>query len=39
VLESLVSAFLLANRTELYNAVSDPTTGLDPDPEPGPEID
>ena len=38
-LELLVQAFLLANRTKIFNAVSDPTTGLDPSPEPGPEID
>jgi phosphatidylserine/phosphatidylglycerophosphate/cardiolipin synthase-like enzyme len=39
LLESLVQAFLFANRSKIYNAVSDPTTGLDPSPEPGPEID
>lgn len=38
-LELLVQSFLLANRTKLYNTISDPTTSVDPDPEPGPEID
>src|SRR5207342_1761290 len=35
-LEAMVQGFLLANRTKLWNAVSDPTTAADPDPEPGP---
>ena len=38
-LEALLQGFLQANRTKLWNALADPTSGVDPDPEPGPEID
>lgn len=38
-LEALLQGFLQANRTKLWNAIADPTTAVDPNPEPGPEID
>ena len=38
-LEAALQSFLLANRVKLWNAVADPTTSVDPNPEPGPEID
>lgn len=37
-LEALLQGFLQANRTKLWNAVADPTTAVDPDPQPGPDI-
>jgi phosphatidylserine/phosphatidylglycerophosphate/cardiolipin synthase-like enzyme len=37
-LEVAVQSFLQGNRTRLWNDVADPTSGVDPNPVPGPEI-
>lgn len=38
-LEALLQGFLQGNRAKLWNDIADPTTAVDPNPEPGPEID
>jgi hypothetical protein len=37
-IEAAISGVLQADRTKIYNTISDPTTGVEPNPRPGPEL-
>jgi phosphatidylserine/phosphatidylglycerophosphate/cardiolipin synthase-like enzyme len=37
-LEAAISGVLTTERTNIYNSISDPTSAVDPDPRPGPEL-
>jgi hypothetical protein len=37
-LEAAISGVLTAERKNIYNSISDPTSPVDPHPRPGPEL-
>lgn len=37
-IEAAIQGVLQADRTKIYNTIADPTSGVDPDPRPGPDL-